>query len=84
MINAQIAIKHVVLVSFFVNYCMHFFHLVRDDVINVHLVAHSHDDTGYRKTTDDYYYGTKNFVDNFPIPLGFGGIQVRQFDLNLT
>ena len=53
------------------------FNSVRDDVINVHLVAHSHDDTGYRKTTDDYYYGTKNFVDNFPIPLAFGGIQVR-------
>ena len=57
---------------------------MRDDVINVHLVAHSHDDTGYRKTTDDYYYGTRNFVDNFPIPLGFGGIQVRQIDLHLT
>ena len=44
-------------------YCLQFSffsNLVRDNVINVHLVAHSHDDTGYRKTTDDYYYGTRN------------------------
>ena len=33
---------------------------VRPGVLNVHLVAHSHDDTGYRKTVDQYYYGTNN------------------------
>ena len=42
--------------------------VVRENAINVHLVAHSHDDTGYRKTVDDYYYGLHN--DASP-----GGIQ---------
>ena len=28
--------------------------------INVHLVAHSHDDLGWRKTLDQYYYGLNN------------------------
>ena len=29
------------------------------NTLNVHLIAHSHDDVGYRKTVDEYYYGTK-------------------------
>ncbi|KAJ8870547.1 hypothetical protein PR048_029570 [Dryococelus australis] len=31
-------------------------------MLNVHLIPHSHDDVGYRKTVDQYYYGvvTKN------------------------
>ena len=32
-------------------------HKVKEGVVNVHLIAHSHDDTGYRKTVDQYYYG---------------------------
>ena len=35
-------------------------HPVKPGVINVHLVAHSHDDTGYRKTVDEYFYGLNN------------------------
>ena len=31
--------------------------------INVHLVAHSHDDLGWRKTLDQYYYGVNNTQD---------------------
>ncbi|KAJ9591913.1 hypothetical protein L9F63_001515, partial [Diploptera punctata] len=30
--------------------------------LNVHLVAHSHDDVGWLKTVDQYYYGSNNFV----------------------
>ena len=34
-----------------------------DNKINVHLVAHSHDDLGWRKTLDQYYYGVNNTQD---------------------
>ena len=27
------------------------------EVLNVHLIAHSHDDVGWLKTIDQYYYG---------------------------
>ena len=40
-------------------------HSVEPDVINVHLVPHSHDDTGYRKTVDEYFYGLNNDANVF-------------------
>ena len=37
-------------------------HPIRDDVLNVHLVPHSHDDTGWLKTVDQYFYGSNNTI----------------------
>ncbi|KAG4070459.1 hypothetical protein HA402_005691 [Bradysia odoriphaga] len=37
-------------------------HPVRSDVLNVHLIAHTHDDVGWLKTADQYYYGGENRI----------------------
>lgn len=31
-------------------------------MLNVHLIPHSHNDVGGRKTVDQYYYGSKNEI----------------------
>jgi hypothetical protein len=34
----------------------------RKTKLTVHLVHHSHDDVGWLKTIDDYYYGNNNYI----------------------
>ena len=34
--------------------------LGKPDMLNVHLVAHTHDDVGWLKTIDQYYYGCES------------------------
>ncbi|XP_036748766.2 lysosomal alpha-mannosidase isoform X2 [Manis pentadactyla] len=37
---------------------------VQPDMLNVHLVAHTHDDVGWLKTVDQYFYGIHNDVQH--------------------
>ncbi|XP_066127525.1 lysosomal alpha-mannosidase isoform X2 [Saccopteryx bilineata] len=38
--------------------------MVKLDMLNVHLVAHTHDDVGWLKTVDQYFYGTYNTIQH--------------------
>ncbi|CAG9841045.1 unnamed protein product [Diabrotica balteata] len=37
---------------------------IEPDKINVHLIPHSHDDVGWLKTIEDYFYGERNDIHN--------------------
>ncbi|XP_060520627.1 lysosomal alpha-mannosidase-like isoform X2 [Cylas formicarius] len=39
-------------------------HLTKDGYINLHMVPHTHDDMGWLKTVDQYYYGVRQ--DTYP------------------
>ena len=51
----------------------------QNDKLNVHLICHSHDDVGWLKTVDQYYYGSNRyFIIIFKIFLKFLKKKFRQ------
>jgi hypothetical protein len=41
--------------------------------LNVHIISHTHDDVGWLKTVDQYYYGANNSIQNAGSLFGFRG-----------
>ncbi|XP_028998395.1 LOW QUALITY PROTEIN: lysosomal alpha-mannosidase [Betta splendens] len=39
-------------------------HVTKPNMLNVHLVPHTHDDVGWLKTVDQYYYGDRNDIQH--------------------
>ncbi|XP_062244206.1 lysosomal alpha-mannosidase [Platichthys flesus] len=39
-------------------------HVTKHNMLNVHLVPHTHDDVGWLKTVDQYYYGDRNDIQH--------------------
>ncbi|EDV97218.1 lysosomal alpha-mannosidase [Drosophila grimshawi] len=46
----------------------------KPNMINVHLVPHSHDDVGWLKTVDQYYYGHKNNIQHAGVQYIFDSV----------
>ena len=53
----------------------------RSDMINIHIIAHSHDDVGWLKTVDQYYYGSRDDIQNAGVRYIIDGV-VRALDGN--
>ena len=54
-LNTQIITINVIINLDFLQSCP----ATKPGVINVHLVPHTHDDVGWLKTVDEYFYGGK-------------------------
>jgi len=42
----------------------------KEGALNVHLICHSHDDVGWLKTVDQYYYGANNSIQHAGLSWG--------------
>ncbi|CAF4962358.1 unnamed protein product, partial [Rotaria sp. Silwood1] len=49
--------------------------------LNVHIVAHTHDDVGWLKTVDQYFYGARNYIQHAGVQYILDSV-VRALDQN--
>lgn len=49
-------------------------HPIDPDALNVHLVAHSHDDVGWLKTVSQYYYGSNSSIQQAGVQYIIGSV----------
>lgn len=59
--------------------------LGKDGYINVHLVSHTHDDVGWLKTVDQYYYGSNNGEQTAAVQYVLGKSEIwRDWQMSLS
>ncbi|KAJ8940812.1 hypothetical protein NQ314_010570 [Rhamnusium bicolor] len=49
-------------------------HAIDSNKINVHLIPHSHDDVGWLKTVEEYYYGRNDSIQNVGVQYIFESV----------
>ena len=55
-----------------------------DGMINVHLVSHTHDDVGWLKTVDQYFYGSNSKQQEATVQYVLGTKKISYFPLNTS
>lgn len=38
-----------------------------NDPLSIHIIPHTHDDLGWLKTVEEYYYGTNHYITQFSV-----------------
>ena len=49
-------------------------------IITVHVCPHSHDDVGWLKTVDQYFYGEKNYIQKTNVNVEYSSVMAALLD----